>query len=169
MKLLLCYLLVNCLHLLWNLKSVSSLVVSAIICSVTSSCPKFFRPMDCGLPGSSAHGIFQARMLEWVAIFSSRASSQLRDQTCVSCGSCIGRWFFTTEPPGKPKMVFKVNYFAIFESYSFVLGPSQVDMLLSLCFFFFTVNHVNLILRSAGRTLKGRGKFLPPQEIHIDD
>ena len=36
-------------------------------------------PMDCGLPGSSVHGIFQARILEWVAISFSRGSSQLRD------------------------------------------------------------------------------------------
>ena len=45
--------------------------------------------MDCSLPGSSVHGIFQARILEWVAISSSRGSSQPRDQTCVSCVSCI--------------------------------------------------------------------------------
>ena len=40
--------------------------------------------MDCNLPGSSAHGIPQARILEWVAISSPRASSQSRDQTCIS-------------------------------------------------------------------------------------
>ena len=39
--------------------------------------------MDCSPPGSSVHGILQARILEWVAIFSSRGSSQLRDQTCA--------------------------------------------------------------------------------------
>ena len=42
-------------------------------------------PMDCSLPGFSAHGISQARILEWVAITSSRGSSQPRDWTCVSC------------------------------------------------------------------------------------
>ena len=42
---------------------------------VTDSCD----PMDCSLPGSSIHGIFQARILEWVAISYSRGSSQLRD------------------------------------------------------------------------------------------
>ena len=41
--------------------------------------------MDCGLPGFSVHGIFQARILEWVAISFSRGSSRLRDQTHVSC------------------------------------------------------------------------------------
>ena len=55
--------------------------------------------MDCSLQGSSVHGILQARVLEWVAMPSSRGSSQPRDWTQVSCAA--GR-FFTTEPPGKP-------------------------------------------------------------------
>ena len=42
-------------------------------------------PMDCSLPGFSIHGIFQARVLEWVAISFSRGSSQARNQTQVSC------------------------------------------------------------------------------------
>ena len=48
--------------------------------------------MDCSLPGSSVHGIFQARVLEWGAIAYSSGSSQSRNQNCVSCISCIGRW-----------------------------------------------------------------------------
>ena len=47
--------------------------------------------MDCSLPGSSVHGISQARILEWVAIPYSRGSSQPRAQTQISCISCIGR------------------------------------------------------------------------------
>ena len=47
--------------------------------------------MDCSTPGSSVHGILQARVLEWVAISFSRGSSRPGDQTCVSCDSCIGR------------------------------------------------------------------------------
>ena len=45
--------------------------------------------MDCSPPGSSVHGIFQVRILKWIAISFSR-SSQPRDWTCVSWGSCIG-------------------------------------------------------------------------------
>ena len=45
-------------------------------------------------------GFFQARILEWAAIFYPRASSWLRDWTCVSCMACR---FFTVEPPGKPR------------------------------------------------------------------
>ena len=48
--------------------------------------------MDCSPPGSSVHGILQARILEWVAMPSSRGFSQLRDQTQVSC---ITGGFFT--------------------------------------------------------------------------
>ena len=47
--------------------------------------------MDYSLPGSSVHGILQARILEWVAMPSSRGSSQPRDWTHVSYISCIGR------------------------------------------------------------------------------
>ena len=48
---------------------------------VTQSCPVLCNLMDCSLPGSSVHGILQARMLEWVTIPFSRGSSQCRDGT----------------------------------------------------------------------------------------
>ena len=48
-------------------------------------------PMDCSPSGSSVHGIFQARILEWIAISFSRGSSWPRAQTCISWVSCIGR------------------------------------------------------------------------------
>ena len=49
------------------------------------SCPTLCDPMDCSFPGSSVHGILQARILEWVTMPSFRGSSQLRDQTYVFC------------------------------------------------------------------------------------
>ena len=55
--------------------------------------------MDCNPPGSSVHGIFQARVLEWIAISFSRGSFCPRDQTHISC--VAGR-FFTAEPLRKP-------------------------------------------------------------------
>ena len=55
--------------------------------------------MGYSLPGSSDHGIFQARVLEWVAISFFRGSSWPRDRTQVSC---IAGRFFTTKSPGKP-------------------------------------------------------------------
>ena len=55
--------------------------------------------MDSSLPGSSVHRMFQARILEWVAISFSRGTSWPRDQTWVSY---IAVRFFITDPPGKP-------------------------------------------------------------------
>ena len=54
------------------------------VCSVTQSYPTPLDPMDCGPPGSSVHEIFQARILEWAAISSSRRSSVPGDQASVS-------------------------------------------------------------------------------------
>ena len=51
---------------------------------VTQSCPTLCNPVDCSPPGSSVHGILQARILEWVAISFSRGSSRPRDWTQVS-------------------------------------------------------------------------------------
>ena len=61
---------------------------SVYVWSVAQSCPNLCNPLDCSLPGSSVHGISQARMLEWVAISSFRESCQPRDQTHISC---VGR------------------------------------------------------------------------------
>ena len=55
------------------------------ICLVPQLCPTLCNPRDDSLPGSSVHGILQARILEWVAIPFSRGSSQIRDGTWVSC------------------------------------------------------------------------------------
>ena len=60
--------------------------------SVAQSCLTLCDPMDCSLPSFCVHEISQARILEWVAIPFSRVSSQSRDQTHISCVSCIGRW-----------------------------------------------------------------------------
>ena len=57
------------------------------------SYPTLCDPMDCNPPGSSVHGISQARILEWFAISSSRGSSQLRDLPGISYVSCIGGFF----------------------------------------------------------------------------
>ena len=79
----------------------ASLLLSHV-CAQSS--PTLCDPMDCSPPGSCVHGILQA-ILEWVAISSSRASSQHRDETLISWASCIACGFFTTESlshMGKP-------------------------------------------------------------------
>jgi len=84
---------------LFSFSSLSSIrVVSSaylkVKIEVAQLCLTLHRPMDCSLPGSSAHEIFQARVLEWVAISFSRGSSWPRDQTWVShiVGRCLTIW-----------------------------------------------------------------------------
>ena len=68
---------------------------------VAQSCLTLCGLMDCNLPGSSVHGIFQARILEWVAILFSRRSSRpgIKPENPALAGG-----FFTTKPPEKPLM-----------------------------------------------------------------
>ena len=57
---------------------------------VTQSCPTLHNPMDCSLPGSSMHGIFQARVLEWVAIaFSDIYTAAAAAAAAKSLQSCL--------------------------------------------------------------------------------
>ena len=65
------------------------------VCTVAQLYLSLCDPMECRQPGISVHGIFQVRILEWVAISYPRGSSQPKDRTHISCTSCIA-------PPGKP-------------------------------------------------------------------
>ena len=67
------------INVLYNLK----VLVLVRLSEVAQSCPTLCDSMNCSLLGSFVHGIFQARILEWVAICFSRVSSQPRDQTLV--------------------------------------------------------------------------------------
>ena len=67
---------------------------------IARSCPSLCNPMDCSLPGSSVHGLFQASVLECIAISFSRGSSQPRDRTQVS--RIVGRRFTVWAPGGAP-------------------------------------------------------------------
>ena len=80
-------------HLLGLLGLVPRVKVTIL---VTQSCPTLCDPMDCSPPGSSVHGILQARLLEWVAMSFSRESSWFRDQAWVSC--IAGRDSLPSEP-----------------------------------------------------------------------
>ena len=68
---------------------------------VAQSCPTLCDPVDCSLPGSSVHGIFQARILEWVAISFSRRSPNPETEPgspALQADSLL------SEPPGKPEL-----------------------------------------------------------------
>ena len=69
--------------------------------------------MDCIPPGSSVLWIFQARILEWIAISFSRGSSQPRDWTHVSCISGLASRFFTSEPLGKSRVIISIEHFLL--------------------------------------------------------
>ena len=69
---------------------------------VTQLCPTLYGPMDYGPPGSSAHGIFQAKILEWVAISFSRGFSQPRVDPMFLVSPALAGGFFTAGLPGNP-------------------------------------------------------------------
>ena len=69
---------------------------------VAQSCQTLCDPMDYSLRGSSIHGIFQARVLDWVTISFSRGSSWPRDQTQVS--RIVGKMLYYLRKPGQPKV-----------------------------------------------------------------
>ena len=70
--------------------------VTISVCVHAQSCRILCDPMDSSPLNSSVHGISQARILESVVISSSRGSSWLKDQTCISCVSCIAGGFLPT-------------------------------------------------------------------------
>ena len=73
--------------------SLHTAVVSLFVTFLSLSHVQLFcDPMNWGLPGSSAHGILQARILEWVTMPSSKGSSRPGDLTHVSYISCIDMW-----------------------------------------------------------------------------
>ena len=75
----------------------------ACVCAQSLSLVQLFRnPMDHSPPGSSVHGISQARILEWVTISSSRGSSQPRVEPKSSLSPTLAGRFFTPASPGKP-------------------------------------------------------------------
>ena len=73
------------------------------MCSVAQLCPTLCSPMDCSPPGSSVHGIFQARIQEWLSMpFPGNPPFSEIELTSLASPALAGG-FFTTEPPGKPQ------------------------------------------------------------------
>ena len=87
----------------WGGEKESTLCVCVCVC-VRALCRSVvsdsLQPLDCSPPGSYTHGIFQARILEWIAISYSRGSSWPRDRTHIFC---ISRHFTTVKNLGTPK------------------------------------------------------------------
>ena len=93
--------------LVWCFKKLYSISFS----NSAQSCPTLCSPMDSSLPESSVHGIFQARILELVAIPSSRGSFPSRDRTCVSVSPALaGRFFITSATWGALSQIYFLSY-----------------------------------------------------------
>ena len=91
---------------------------------LTKSCLTFVTPMDCSPPGAFAHGISQARILEWVVIPFSRGIflTWPRDWTHVSC---IAGGFFITEPPVKPLISYYSSPYSLCSSHTDLLTAPE--------------------------------------------
>ena len=90
------------------LSSLSTRFSEIYIELAAQSCPTLCDPVDCSPPGSSVHGIFQARILEWVAISSSRGSSQSNPRLLHLLHWQAGS--LPLVPPGKPHSILSVIY-----------------------------------------------------------
>ena len=123
-----------------------NLLCSFLVCEVTQSCLTLCDPVDCSLPGSSFHGILQARILEWVAISFSRGSSLPRDRTSVSHipGRCFNLWA-TREAHLIHYLHLKVAYFYLILSLPFIDSNSHYFIAyLILVFIFFSFINFSL-------------------------
>ena len=88
------------MQILFHYRKGNLVFLATCVCLAIQSCPTLGNPMDCNLPGSSVHGVSQARILDRLAVSSPRRSPRPRDQTCISLSSCIGRQ--TPHRSGKP-------------------------------------------------------------------
>ena len=109
---------------------------------VAQSCPTLCDPMDCSLPGSSVHGILQARILEWVSMPSFRESSWPRDRTRVShiVDRCFTVWATRRNRPNCLNFSLSDTnwddfpFFPLFQFY----------IIVSFCFY----NQISIIMKS---------------------
>ena len=108
-------------YLLWLIfsSSCSTLLRGAVLSHFSCVTVDPWWPMDCSPPGSSVHGILQARILAWVAMPSSRGSFPPRNWNRMSSVSCIACSFFTHKPPGKPLLRWELKLLSW--DYSFVI------------------------------------------------
>ena len=105
----------------WKLMQCNGSSVFMCCTELLQSCPALCDPIDCSLPGSSVHGILQAKILEWVAVPFSRGSSAPRDEIGVSYISCVGCWvFFTIRTTWEAHRVHNCSLFKL-EGFSFLI------------------------------------------------
>ena len=84
-----------------NIQYILAMIITTCACAVAQLCPTFCNAMDCSLPGSSVHGISQARKLEWVAISFSGDLPDPGIKPSSPASPVLASRFFTTASPGK--------------------------------------------------------------------
>ena len=122
-----------------------------VCCLVSKSCPTLLPLMDCSLPGSSVHGISQVRIVQWVAISSSRGSSQPRDQICTSC---IGSWIYYQWTTWEAHWYYIYAFFpgpwiwiyAIYQALIFSCKVNISTLILQVRWFSIILCHLSLLL-----------------------
>ena len=123
------------------------------------SCQTRCNPMDCSPPNSSVHGIFQARILEWVAISFSRESSQPMDKTHVSCLAEKNIFKFSKVIcPHYKQIKSYLNNYTLAQQYNYC---HFIDCL--LYFYFYTIKilkYVFLYVFSPGKNTLLQGIYL---------
>ena len=114
----------------------------SLTCPLTALCSVVSNPlqrMDCIPPGSTVHGIFQARILEWIAISYSRGSSQPRDQTMSPTFVGI---LFTTEHLGSPHALLNPLKLSPETTSIVKLWQTEVSLQQLLLFCWLKINHI---------------------------
>ena len=114
--------------------------VCVCVRSLAQLCWSLCDPTDWSSPGSSVHGVFQARILEWVVIFSSRGVSQPRDQNCNSCVFCIGRQILYPSATWKAYVALKQLKKPFLPMYNFITLQHE-----TVCFLVYFLKILSLI------------------------
>ena len=91
-----------CIYIVDSLCYTAETNTVCVCAKLLQSCLTLCNSVGRSLPGSSVHGILQARIVEWVAMPFSRRSSPPRDRTPMSQSPALAGGFFTLAPPGKP-------------------------------------------------------------------
>ena len=147
----------ECCHDLWSFPTFPQ----SLHAKWLQSCPTLCNPMDYSQPASSVHGILLARILEWIAISSSRGSFQPRDQSHMSRGSYFAGRFFTTELLEKP-ICMHIHTYVYTHVYTHTHTHTQIYIQLAFkqCLLFYTFFICKLIYLSLIMNLLGT-IFLP--------
>ena len=117
------------------------------MCSLAKSCLTLGNLKDCSLPGSPVHGIFQAKILEWVAISYCRRSSQPRGRTHVTYVSCIGRQILYHCSTWRKDSHQTVSWYFLFipESHPYNLVPGVPKFITASVLFLLRINPVSCL------------------------